>query len=408
MLPGGRFLYHAQSDRPENSGVFEASLANPGERRRLLNTSTNALYSPGGNGNGYLLWLRSGSLVAQGLDADAFKLAGEPHPIAGPIGRSVGFSLMNVAVSARELIFGSSDVLSQLTWLDRTGNPLGVVGEPAEYLTSRLSPDERHIVAVRSSVGVRDLWLLEVGRGLSSRFTSNGIHKYPIWSPDGKIIVFGSGTPYNLYRKEASGAGNEQRLTNGPNLQGATDWSRDGRWILYTENGPDTQKDLWVLPMTAAGTIPEGAKPRSYLRTPANESGGRFSPEQSPRWIAYQSDESGRNEVYVRAFPEPHGKFQISTAGGSYAQWGESGRELFYVSPTNRLMAVRLELGSDSVEPSAPRELFQLPSVDYYADRPYEVTADGRRFLVVAPLHSLQPLTVIVNWPALLKKSASQ
>jgi Tol biopolymer transport system component len=315
---------------------------------------------------------------------------------------------MNVAVSASGLLlYGSSDALSQLTWFDRTGKPLGVVAEPGEYFMFGLSPDSRRIVAVRGRGGVIDLWLLEGGHGLSSRFTfSAGIHNFPIWSPGGRTIVFATGSPMNLFRKEANGGGTEQRLTQGPNIQSPMDWSRDGRWILYTEIAPTTQRDLWVLPVTPDGNPRDGTKPRPYLRTSANETGGRFSPEPSPRWLAYQSDESGRYEVYVRAFPQPAGKFQISTNGGRYPQWGSGGKELFYVSPANRLMAVSLKLRSDSVEPSAPHELFPLSAVDSYGYRPYEATPDGQRFLVLVPQQVSQPLIVVVNWPALLKKSA--
>ena len=188
----------------------------------------------------------------------------------------------------------------------------------------------------------------------------------------------------------------------------ATDWSRDGRCVLYYEIAPDTQRDLWVLAVTPDGKPAPDAKPRPYLRTRFNESWGRFSPEAPPRWVAYQSDETGRYEVYIQAFPEPRGKFQISTGGGQYPQWGAGGRELFYVSPDYKLMAVSLKLGADSVEPSTPRELFPLPALDI-GWSPYDTAPDGQRFLVRAtPGQAAQPLTVIVNWPALLKRRSAR
>ncbi|MBI1872997.1 MAG: hypothetical protein HYS05_03795 [Acidobacteria bacterium] len=158
--------------------------------------------------------------------------------------------------------------------------------------------------------------------------------------------------------------------------------------------------------MTADGRLLPGAKPQPYLRTPFNEQWGRFSPEPNPRWVAYHSDETGRDEVYIRPFPEARGKTQISTGGGQYPQWRPDGQELFYVSPDYRLMAVTLKIDGDSVTTSAPRELFQLPADDL-GWSPYD-TIDGQRFLVrAAPQHAAQPLTVVVNWPALLKKDAS-
>jgi Tol biopolymer transport system component len=230
------------------------------------------------------------------------------------------------------------------------------------------------------------------------------VNTHPVWSPDGSAIVFGFGSPRNLFRVESSGAGSEQRLTQSLTNQYPNDWSRDGRWVLYWDTSPDKTRDLWVLPVTAQGRPAPDATPKPYLKTPFNELWGRFSPDSPPRWVAYESDVTGRYEVYVQAFPEPRGKFQISTGGGRYPQWGAGGRELFYVSPENKLMLASLKVGANSVEPSAPRELFPLPIVEN-SFSPYETTPDGQRFLVrAAPGKAGEPLTVIVNWPALLKK----
>jgi predicted Ser/Thr protein kinase len=408
VLPGGRFLYLVQGEKPENTGIYAASFARPGERMRLLTTDTNALYAPGGDGRSYLLWLRGGTLVAQELDTGTLKLEGEPHPVADPVARSEILGKMNVAASASGLLlYSSSNTLSQFTWLGRTGKPLGVVGELGEYGAFRVSLDGRRVVSSLDRPGSTDLWLLEVERGVAGRFTSNsGLSTFPIWSPDGRTILYSTGAPRNLFRKDSSGAGNEQRFSRSPNNQFATDWSRDGRWVLYYEVTPGTQRDLWVLPVTPDGKPAPNSTPRSYLRTPYDERWGRFSPEAPPRWVAYQSDETGRWEVYIQAFPEPRGATRVSTGGGQFPQWGAGARELFYVSPDNKLMGVSLKPGADTVEPSAPREIFPL-SVIETGWSPYDTAPDGQRFLVRAtPGHAAQPLTVIVNWPALLKKEA--
>jgi Tol biopolymer transport system component len=405
VLPGGRFSYFVRSEKPENSGTYAASLAKPGERMRLLTTDTNALFVPGGDGSDYLLWLRGGTLVAQELDAGTLKLKGEPHPVADTVANIGNMGQMNVAVSAGGLLLYSAfNLASQFTWFDRNGDPQGMVGEPGEYATFRLSPDGRRVAAPRDRPGSTDFWMLDVERGVAGLFTSNS-GQSPIWSPDGRTVVFSSPSPWNLFRKDSSGAGNEQRLSQSPNNQLATDWSRDGRSVLYWEIAPDTGRDLWVLPMTPEGGVAADAKPQPYLRTPYGEWAGRFSPEHRPRWVAYQSDESGRYEVYIDAFPQPRGKTRISTGGGTYPQWGAGGRELFYVSADFKLMAVDLKLTTDSVKPSAPRELFRLPVVDD-GYSPYDAPPDGQRFLVRATPErgAAQPLTVIVNWPALLKE----
>jgi Tol biopolymer transport system component len=183
-----------------------------------------------------------------------------------------------------------------------------------------------------------------------------------------------------------------------------TDWSRDGQWLLYYEISPGTGRDLWVLRMAGAHEPSQDAVPAPYLRTPDSESWGRFSPESPPRWVAYQSDETRRWEIYVQAFPEPRGKIRISAEGGEYPQWSAEGRELFFVSQDNKLMSVSLKFGGRSIEPATPRELFPLLT----GRPPYDVAPDGQHFLVRAtPGQAGQPLTVIVNWPALLNNGSS-
>jgi serine/threonine-protein kinase len=141
------------------------------------------------------------------------------------------------------------------------------------------------------------------------------------------------------------------------------------------------------------------------LGTPANENWGRFSPEPSPRWVAYQSDESGRQEIYIAAFPEPRGKFRISPRGGNYPAWGPDGRELYYESLDNKLVAVSLKLGAGSVEVSAPRELFTLPPSR--GSPPFDIAPDGKRFVVRIEAQSDSGLTLVTNWPALIKKGSA-
>jgi eukaryotic-like serine/threonine-protein kinase len=224
------------------------------------------------------------------------------------------------------------------------------------------------------------------------------------WSPDGRTIVSMGDNGTALYRKDATGATPDQRLAPwSPKDYFLTDWSRDGRFILNTRNTVETQADIWVVPMTPDGHLTANAQPRPYLRTPVNESAGRFLPELNPRWIAYQSDENGRDEIYVQSFPEPHGPHRISANGGRAPQWGPGGRELFYESLDGKVMAVSLKATADSVDASAPRELLTLPPQSIF-----EVAPDGQRFLVRTPDPTPRPLTVIVNWPALLKQTASR
>jgi Tol biopolymer transport system component/tRNA A-37 threonylcarbamoyl transferase component Bud32 len=406
VLPGGRFLYWALADKPENAGVYVATFANPAERVFLLRTETAALLAPSGDGRDYLLWLRGGTLLVQEFDTGALKLRGEAHAIAGPI-LSVGvIGTIPVSASASgQLLYTASASATQLTFFDRGGKVQAAVGE--EYMYNdpfRLSPDGRRVVATRDRPGGNDLWLLDMG-GPTSRFTSASTNNvFPVWSPDGRTILFTTAA-LRLFRKNSGGLSEEQQITKGPNVQLANDWSRDGRFLIYLELAPGGRPELWVLTFTPEGKVPTNAKPAPYLRTKFTEMNARFSPEPSPRWVAYQSDETGRYEVYVQGFPEPRARFPISTSGGQYPQWGPSGREIFYVAPDNKLMGVDLKITGDAVQRSASRVLFTLPIIDN-GYSPYD-TIDGQRFLVRAlPQQAPPPLTLIVNWPALLKKAA--
>jgi Tol biopolymer transport system component len=233
----------------------------------------------------------------------------------------------------------------------------------------------------------------------------------PQWSPDGRTIItfMSGGLGIGLYRRDAIGAASNERLGPWPTNWPLTDWSRDGRLVLNTRKAEETLADLWVVPVTPDGDLAANEKATPYLRTSFNEMEGRFSPEPNPRWVAYQSDDSGRDEIYVQSFPEPRGPHRISTNGGRSPQWGPGGRELFYQSLDGKVMAVSLKLGADSVEPSAPRELFALPPrYSLVFPTSFQVTPDGQRFLVLVPDPTPRPLTVLVNWPALMKPTAKQ
>jgi Tol biopolymer transport system component len=264
----------------------------------------------------------------------------------------------------------------------------------------RFSPDGRRVALARfEGPGRANIWMLDAERRMLSRFTtSSGISASPIWSPDGKTVVFSNN---GLVRKDVSGSADEQRVTELGRLREPSDWSRDGRFILFSESNLETNQYLWVLPVTPEGKPVEGEQPKPYLHSPFNEGSGRFSPEPNPHWVAYQSDETGRYEIFIASFPEPRRKLQITSGGGTFPQWGPDGRELFYISADDKLMVVGLKIGREGIEPSAPHELFPLNSV---LRSIYAVAPDGKRILVNQVEVDLAPLEVIVNWPALLKK----
>jgi hypothetical protein len=387
--------------------MYLTSLSEPAKRTFLVTTESNAIYAPV-NGHAFLLIPRGSTLMAQELDLAAAKLVGDEYPIADPVatigtmGRTVGW-----ASNSGQILYKSSGELSQLTWFDTGGRDRGTLGESGTYTYPfRISPDGRRVAAAVDATGKNDLWLLDVERGVTTRFTSSAqSNTYPIWSPDGRTIIF-TRDARNLFRKDVNNSGGEQEVVPTSYPWYPTDWSRDGRFVLHNEAVPEGQIGIAFL---AVG--PDGKAASQVQQPPArhnrfNERYGRFFPEPSPHWIAYQSDESDRYQVYIQSFPEARAPFQISTDGGRYPEWGKGGKELFYVDPDNRLMQVDLRFEGDQVHPSKPRVLFELPIMEN-GWPPYDTT-DGERFLVRATTRQAsQAMTVIINWPRLLKKTAS-
>jgi Tol biopolymer transport system component len=254
----------------------------------------------------------------------------------------------------------------------------------------------------RESNGNRDIWLLEVARGVLSRFTTHPAGDVsPRWSPDGKSIVFDSnrGGVFDLYVKSVSGSATEEPLLKTAQSKSATDWSADGRYLLFRSVDPETSHDLWALPLHGDRT------PFSVVRGDFIEAYGQLSLDG--KWVAYQSDESGRAEVYVRPFPNAGTPIRISTTGGGQMRWRQDGRELIYISLDGRLMAVSLRLSAngDGLEAGTPIPLFAtrvgdpVPLTSGYR-QDYVMTPDATRFLMntIVDDEDVPPLTVILNW----------
>jgi eukaryotic-like serine/threonine-protein kinase len=395
FLPDGHhFLYFARSIQRENSAIYASSLDKP-QAKRIISTDTNAAYAP----PGYLLFTREAALTAQTFDVASLTLTGAPFPVAEQVGRLRSTSEAYFSVSETGvLVYKSSDAgMTQLVWFDRSGQQLGATGPPGYYLFPTLSPDEKRVAISRddAQAGNYDIWLLDLARGIPSRFTFDPASDvYPVWSPDGSRIVFGSGRDgaWNLYQKSSSGAGSEEAISKSSERTFPSDWSSDGRFILYTQLSPTTVWDLWVMPLFG------DRQPISFLQTKFNETNGVFSPDG--KWIAYESDDSGSSQVWVQSFPAGS-KWQVSSEGGSLPRFRRDGKELFYLAANGKLMAVEVKANTSGLEFSAPKPLFDTHSTDRYA-----VTADGQRFLISTPIQETAsaPITVILNWTAERKK----
>jgi eukaryotic-like serine/threonine-protein kinase len=401
FLPDGRhFLYVAGTSPREKSAIFLGSVDSK-QTRLLLNVESSVAYAP----PGYLLYAREGTLVARPFDADKLELTGEAVPVVKQIGFTLGNALAHFSVSETGTLLYRSNTAAadtQLVWFDRAGKQLDTVGAAGHYSDIRLSPDGKRVAFQRLDTerGASDIWLIELARGTTSRLTFDPANDGDaVWSPDGGRIVFSSmreGLP-SLYQKLSSGAGGEELLLRTEDAKFANDWSPDGRHVLY--NAMSRQSfDLWVLPLFGE------RRPEPFVRTDFQEAGGRFSPDG--RFVAYISNESGRFEVYVQSFPASGGKWQVSNGGGASPRWRRDGRELFYLSADGKLMAVEVDGSSDTFEAGVPAPLFEPRVGSISGDSPYDVAADGRRFLVnvLVEENAPVPVTVVLNWTADLKR----
>ncbi len=409
FLPDGRhFLYLRISADPSLSGLFVGSIdKKPEEQEQMrLLASSHAMFLPSDRGPGALVYLRQAALVAHPFDPERLAFTAEPVPVADGVGNfgSLGFFSAGAGVLAyRSGARVSGGRESQLTWVDRKGKPIGVVGGPSAYDGVWLSPDGTRAAVIQvgpadSGLGNIDIWIVDVVRGVSQRLTSDAaVDRFPVWSRSGDRIVFNSrrsGTA-DLYVTSSTDAGAEELLFKSGLANLATSWSRDGRFVLFQAIDPRTASDIWLLPL-------EGErKPVPMVQTPFNELGAEFSPDM--KWFAYTSNVSGRPEIYVRPFnaaaigSEPGGATLVSTDGGRLARWRREGRELIFQSLDGVIMAVDFASDAGHVRPGPPQPLFTLPQDGYW-----DVTADGERFLVTMPTveGGLTPITVLLNWSA--------
>ena len=372
FLPDGRHFFYLRA--PENPGIYLGSLDVKPEQqssRRILSTSLMAVYAASADpGMGHLLFLREGTLLAQAFDERSLQPQGDPIPVAERVGSLFLSGLFSVSPGG-VLAYSAGPTalwLSQLSWFDRQGKKLGNAGQPGTYSYTdfALSPDGTRLAAAkidpRVAEGETGIWLLDLLRGVSTRFTFDlAPDSAPVWSPDGSRVAFTAfrAGGYGIYQKATNGAGKEQALvsaTGDPKFP--NDWSRDGRFLLYTQRDPRTHGRFMGL--ASGGQWNTVWRSQPFANTEFSEGQGRFSPDT--HWIAYASDESGRSEIYIQPFPAPPNggsKTPISRDGGNQPRWRRDGKELFYFSPDGKLMAVDVTEGP-IFKASVPRTLFQV------------------------------------------------
>ena len=394
FLPDGRhFLYFLLSGAIEETGVYVASLDAEKTTRITPSDGEAVFVEPG------LLLHRSGNrLLARRFDPDRLSFAGEAFAVLDDVRwDAVATNAAAFSASRTGLLTCQTGgaFLSRLLWYDRSGRELGSVGPDGAYYEPTLSPDDRWLAIPRIDPEkfLSTIWTIDLERGSAARLSSKApIASTPLWSPDGRRILYSSYASPEVFSQDARGAGPESVLFRQPGFMPLDDLSRDGRLLFY--EAYDLRKfhfDVWVRDMAAE-------KSRPLLQATFNQQGARLSPDG--RWLAYDSDESGINEIFIRSFPEAGERRQVSQGGGQQPRWRGDGRELFYVSPDRKVMSVEVRAGA-TLETGVPRPLFQtriMPLVE--ARNHYDVTSDGQRFLVNSrrPEDASLPILILSGW----------
>jgi len=396
------FIYLAAnvSGKTEPDAIYVGAL-NSNEKKFVTKATANAVYvAPG-----YLLFYRDKTLFAQRFNAAKLELIGEPMPTLTDVAYLPRIVHAAYAASDAGLLVaqsGSGVALSRLVWYDRKGNEIGAATKPDVYINVELAPDGKTVALDKTDEesANADIFTYDVKRDAMRRLTFNpAIDAMPIWSPDGTRILFASSRnrKFDLFIKNADG-GQEEKLLDFDNSERADkypyDWSRDGKYILYTRG-----TELWF------AALPE-LKARAFLVPPGIIRNSQFSPDG--KWVAYASNESGKFEVYVTSFPGAQGKWQVSSAGGTQPRWRGDTKELFYIAPDGKMMAVPVS-GGANFDAGVPAALFQAHAREFFATSEqvsYDVTKDGQRFLINTQVKNVDthPMSVILNWDADMKK----
>ena len=394
VLPGGRAVLFGGGSAATNSIAVQS--LETGERRVVLEGGASyAHYVP----SGHLVYVQAGTLMAMAFDLEQLEVTGDPIPILEGVMQARGpngLAHLTFSDNGTVVYVPAGTVLQEgrtLVWVDRKGEEEPLAAPPSDYRDARLSPDGQRVVVSIRSGGQQDIWVFyDIRRDTLTRLTFEG-GNMPLWTPDGRRITYQASRsgPRDLFWKPADGTGAEEPLLVRELPNTPQSWLPDGKVLAFTEVHPSTNGDIWMLPLEGEG------QPGPFLQTPFSETGPVFSPDGN--WLAYRSNESGRQEIYVQPFPGPGGKWQISTDGGEEAMWAHSGRELFYRNG-DKMMAVDI-----TTEPTfthgTPQLLFEGQYSSYGPRAVYDVTSDGQRFLMIKESEeesTTTQLNVVLNW----------
>lgn len=381
----------------DNSHIAVLKL-DTGERRIVLSGGHTGSFVP----TGHLVYYRAGTLLAVPFDPVRLEVTNST-----PVSVADGIKESGATIYGAEYSFSAAGSLAyvpasprqferRLVWVDRKGSIEPLSAPLGNYQSLSLSPDGRR-VAVAIASGTREIWTYDIAGGTMTRLTTESNGGYPIWTHDGKRIVYRSDRAgfRNIFWKSADGTGDEEQLTKGNNMQTPYSCSPDGKYLAFGESNPTTGSDIWILPLSGE------RKQQSFLGTTFGETLPSFSPDS--RWLAYQSNELGRTEIYVQSFPGRNGKLKISVDGGSSSHWAGNGRELFYRSGRETL-AVDIKT-EPILTAGKPMLLFEGQFVT--GSLTQDVTSDGQHFLMIQSVEPEQPamqINLVLNWFEELKQ----
>jgi serine/threonine-protein kinase len=405
VLPGGgAVLFTIRAVQPQDSQIAVLDLA----------SHRQTIFFRGGNdpfyvASGHLVFVAAGGLAAVRFDLNRRAVAGDPVRVVEGVALVADGGTNATVTRNGTLVFAPGSAAGatprSLVWVDRQGRETPIPAPLRTYLVARLSPDGTRVLVSTSDHEI-DVWVWELARQTLTRLTSDpAADAAPAWSADGRYVLFSSERAgvYNLYARSADGSGKDMRLTNSPNVQAISSVTPDGKYALGYEIRPSAGRDVVRLPLDGlAGGRLNARATEGLIETRFDEGNPQISPDG--RFLAYQSDESGQLEVYVRPYPQLTARHQVSTNGGTRPAWSRGGRELVYLNKDDHITAVPIEATGSTLRAGEPVELFATTYPVTVPNRTYDVTPDGQRFLMIrhgaagAPSPPPASLTVVQNW----------